>query len=100
MLGKAKHTEESKKIIGDKNRIPKPEGFSEKLQKPKTNIHKENISISKSKRPIIQLLDGEIINKWKSVALAARTLVYSQSLINNCVLYGGKYKGFEWKPLN
>jgi|LakMenEpi03Aug12_release.lakeMendotaPanAssembly.Ray.scaffolds.fasta_scaffold100372_2 hypothetical protein len=99
MKGKTKHTEESKKKIGKKNSIPKPFGFSEKLQKPKTDQHKENLSISKSKRPIVQILNGEIIKEWRSVAYASRTLNLSQSNINTCVLYGGIYKGFEWKKL-
>jgi hypothetical protein len=46
MLGKPKHTEESKKRIGLKNKHPKPDGFKEKLKKPKTKEHCKNISIS------------------------------------------------------
>jgi hypothetical protein len=100
MKGKLKHSEESKKIIGKKNSIPKPKGFSEKLQKPKSESHKNNLSLSKSKRPIIQIYEGNPIKEWRNAAYAAKTLGYSQPLINKCVLMGGIYMGFEWKLLN
>lgn len=52
MIGKSKHTNESKKTIGDKNRHPKSKEFKEKLKKPKTPEHKQNIS--KAKKGILR----------------------------------------------
>jgi hypothetical protein len=47
MIGKPKHTDESKRIIGEKNSHPNPK-VSEKLKgQPKTKKHIDNIKKSK-----------------------------------------------------
>jgi hypothetical protein len=101
MLGKPKHTEESKKRIGLKNKHPKPDGFKEKLKKPKTKEHCKNISKTKSK-PILQYdLEGNFIKEWESGKIAAEILNLNQSCINDAVK--GKLKksgGYIWKLKN
>ena len=101
MLGKSKHTEESKKKIGLKNKHPKPEGFKEKCQKPKSKEHCKNISKTKS-IPILQYdLEGNFIKEWESGRLAAKSLNLNQGCINDAVR--GKLKksgGYIWKLKN
>jgi len=98
MRGKPKHTSDSKKEIGNKNRHPKPDGFKEKLQKPKTKEHCQNISKSKQ-RPVLQFdKQGNFIREWDSVVEAALTLEISRSGIYEALR--GKIKtsgGFIWK---
>jgi len=101
MLGKSKHTEESKQKIGSKNKHPKPEGFKEKCQKPKSEEHCKKISKTKS-IPILQYdLEGNFIKEWESGKLAAESLNLNQSCINDVVR--GKLKksgGYIWKYKN
>jgi len=98
MIGKSKHTDESKKLIGDKNRHKKPIGFSEKLKKPKTQEHKNNLSLAKSKKPIIQYdLQMNPIQEWISGAKAAKTLGFLQGCISVAIRKNKKYKNYYWK---
>jgi hypothetical protein len=75
MLGKPKHTDLSKKIIGIKNSKPNPK-VSEKLKnKPKTQEHKNKIKqtkqqfpTSKPSIPVLQYnLEGNFIKEWPSI---------------------------------
>lgn len=101
MLGKSKHTKESKNKISLKNKHPKPDGFKEKLQKPKSKEHCTKISKTKS-IPILQYdLEGNFIKEWESGKLAAKSLNLNQGCINDAVR--GKLKksgGYIWKLKN
>ena len=79
---KIKHTEKSKKAIGDKNRKPKPEGYREKFY-----------------IPIIQLdLQGNFIKEWPSAKVAGNELGIFDSNINRCCNNRQKTcKKFKWK---
>jgi 5-methylcytosine-specific restriction endonuclease McrA len=79
---KSKHTKESKKAIGDKNRKSKPEGYKEKFY-----------------IPIIQLdLNNNIIKEWSSAKVAGSELGIFDSNINSCCNNRLKtYKNFKWK---
>jgi len=98
MLGKPKHSQESKNKIGLKNKHPKPEGFKEKCQKHKSEEHCKNLSKAKS-IPILQYdLKGNFIKEWESGKKAADSLNLNQGCINDAIR--GKLKksgGYKWK---
>lgn len=101
MKGKSKHSLISKEIIGNKNRHPKPKGFSEKLQKPKTNLHRENLSISKSKNPILQYnLDMVLEKEYRSITYASQCLGISYDYIKQICDMKKKDNNYIWKYKN
>ena len=98
MIGKPKHSQESKNKIGLKNKHPKPDGFKEKCQKPKSKEHCKNLSKAKS-IPIIQYdLKGNFIKEWESGKIAAEILNLNQGCINDAVRGKLKKSGnYIWK---
>ena len=79
------HTDGSKKLIGDANRKPKPNGFGNKISKP-----------------ILQLdMKGNIIKEWKSGKDAANYVKGNNA--NITTVCKGRQKsayGFKWKYKN
>jgi len=103
MTGKPKHTEESKRLIGEKNSHPNPEVSNKLKGRSKTKEHIENIKKSKKNqrnwRPykvILQYdLKGNFIKEWISLKEIQQS---HKGDIRSCCY--GKQKtagGYIWK---
>lgn len=106
MLGIPKHSQESKDKIGIKNKHPKPEGFKEKCQKPKSQEHASNISKGKKGKSklgrIILQLDietNQVIKEYRSIKEAIYE--HGKGAIWACCNNKRKIaKGYKWKYKN
>jgi hypothetical protein len=104
MLGIPKHTSISKQAIGNKNRISKPIGFKDKLKKPKTEQHKQNISNSKkgkSRKDLQKCItqydkQGNFIKEWPSINEVIQNLGKG-NFWKACKDFNKTAKGFKWK---
>ena len=104
MLGISKHTDKSKQTIGYKNRIPKSIEFKQKLKKPKTEQHKQNISNSKKGKSRHDLnkkikqysLEGSFIKEWESIKEVIQTFGKG-NFWKACNDFTKSAKKFKWK---
>lgn len=103
----------NKKISQSNTGKERTENTKNKLRKPKTNEHKNNIrkallgreikwKVGRHERSILQYnLEGNFIKEWSSVSEAAKFYnISSSNIVTNC---NGRYKtagGFVWKYKN
>lgn len=101
MLGIPKHTAESRKNIGIKNSIPKPKGFRQNGEYKCTESHKDNLSLSKSKKPIYASnTENNIFTKFRGITQAWKELKIPRNHVKKCLEDGTLYKGWSFKYVN
>jgi len=91
------HSEFSKSLIGNKNRHPKPDGFSEKISKAK-----QGKVIEAKYKPITQYdLDNNFIKEWSSIKEAELFFRPNKKIQDNigkvCRLMSKTAYNFKWK---